>query len=47
MNVTVDNFELDYIDRYRIYSDTEEGRKNALEWAKQNGFESMFTVGLQ
>lgn len=42
--VIIENTILSYADCYRVYPDTEEGRKNAFEWAKQNGFESMWDI---
>jgi hypothetical protein len=48
--VIVENRLLMYADWYRVYADTDECREKALEWAKQNGYDSMigptFEVGV-
>ena len=45
--VMVESNALLYADWYRAYADTDEGRYNAMQWAKQNGYDSMIGPSME
>ena len=50
MNVIIvinENPYLSYKDKYRIFNDTEIGKKKAIDWAVKNGFKSFLPLDLK